>query len=224
MSAPDAISRRDILRTAGWVGGSALLAAGAGAYRFQIGQKVVAQPGQIAEGRALYLEATPRCGDAAETPWVSEGPFYAPSTPLRTDLRPVVHAGRELRLAGRVLDTACRPIAGAVVDFWQTNPDGVYDHFGYDFRGHQFTDADGRYELLTLLPASYVFIGVARRRHIHVKVAAPGRPLLTSQIFFPFGPDRLVEDFSFNPALVSTVLDRPRGFVDARFNFVLEAA
>ena len=43
---------------------------------------------------------------------------------------------------------------------------GVYDNRGYRFRGHQFTDANGRYALTTVVPGPIP----ASRRHIHVKV------------------------------------------------------
>lgn len=218
------VGRRALLKATAVLGGSAAFGLLAGAYKFQWGQGIVAAGASAAAPRGHLLLPTPSCGGSDATPWVSEGPFYAPGTPHLADLRPLRHAGTELRLAGRVLDTACRPLAGAVLDFWQTDPDGAYDHFGYGYRGHQFTDPEGRYELLTLLPASYRFLGVARRRHIHVKVAAPRHRPLTSQVFFPFGADNAVEDFSFDRRLVS-IVDRPDApFVEARFDFVLEAA
>ena len=44
--------------------------------------------------------------------------------------------------------------------------------------GHQFTDADGRYRLETVVPGLYP----GRTRHIHVKVQAKGGPVLTKRI------------------------------------------
>lgn len=215
------ISRRNLLVAGSVFVGSSGLALGAGAYRFQIGHDIVAGPTRTAAARDHLTDLDQACAEQSQTPWVSEGPFYAPSTPLTHDLRPANHGGQELRLAGRILDPACQPIAGAVLDFWQTDPHGDYDHFGYRFRGHQFTDDAGRYELLTLLPVSYRFLGIARRRHIHMKVAAPGFPLLTTQVFFPFGPDAEVEDISFDPALVTTIVERQTPFVEARFDVIM---
>lgn len=215
--------RRNLLIAGGAFIGSTGLAFGAGAYRFQIGHDIVAAPGHAADPRDHLANLEQSCADPTQTPWVSEGPFYAPSTPRTNDLRPTNHGVEELRLAGRVLDPNCRPIPGAIVDFWQTDPDGVYDHFGYKFRGHQFTDGQGRYELLTLPPVSYRFMGIARRRHIHMKVAAPGYPLLTTQVFFPFGPDREVEDFSYHPDLVTSIVQATTPFIEARYDFVMGA-
>ena len=89
--------------------------------------------------------------------------------------------GTRLRLTGRVLNTRGRPIRHALVDFWQADARGAYDNVGYRFRGHQFTDAKGRYALTTVVPGLYP----GRTRHIHVKVQAPGEPVLTTQLFFP---------------------------------------
>ena len=69
----------------------------------------------------------------------------------------------------------------ALIDFWQCDARGVYDNEGYRFRGHQLTDAKGRYTLFTVVPGLYT----GRTKHIHVKVQAPGEPVLTTQLFFP---------------------------------------
>ena len=217
------LERRDFLKVAGLGLGSAVFGSVLSMIRFEIGQGIVAGASTTANLRDHLLLPTPSCGDDdGITPRVSEGPFYAPSTPKRIDLRPAQEGGQSLRLAGRVLDTSCKPIAGAVLDFWQTDPNGDYDHFGYDFRGHQFTDAQGRYELLTWLPVSYTFMGISRRRHIHMKTAAPNHKLLTTQVFFPFGEDAKVEDFSFNRKLVIDIMQQNSPLMEARFDFVIE--
>jgi len=58
---------------------------------------------------------------------------------------------------------------------------GAYDNSGYRFRGHQLADAKGRYSLFSVVPGLYP----GRTRHIHVRVQAPGEPMLTTQLFFP---------------------------------------
>lgn len=84
-----------------------------------------------------------------------EGPFYTPQTPERRDIRDPVVGATSLIVMGRVLDSQCRPIAGAILDFWQTDRSGVYDQQGYRYRGHQYTDADGRFELVTARPHAF---------------------------------------------------------------------
>jgi protocatechuate 3,4-dioxygenase beta subunit len=116
------------------------------------------------------LAATPTIAyDDEPTPELTEGPYFTPSSPLRRSIVPSGATGTRLTLSGRVLTTAGRPVRRALVDFWQADAKGVYDNEGYDFRGHQLTDARGRYTLLTVVPGLYT----GRTRHIHVKVQAP---------------------------------------------------
>ena len=68
-----------------------------------------------------------------------------------------------------MVTTGCQPVAQAKIEFWQANDAGEYDNSGYTLRGHQFTDAQGRYALQTVVPGLYP----GRTRHIHVKVQAP---------------------------------------------------
>src|SRR5581483_10830631 len=105
-----------------------------------------------------------------------------------------------------------------LVDFWQCDDKGVYDNRGYRLRGHQFTDADGRYTLETILPGVYP----GRTRHIHVKVQAPNQPVLTTQQYFPNEPGN-ARDGIFNPALVMDIQDTNTGKLGT-FNYVLKVS
>ena len=78
----------------------------------------------------------------------------------------------------------CTPLKGALLDFWHADENGDYDNQGFRYRGHQYSDAEGRYRLETILPAEYP----GRARHIHVKVQPPGGRLLTTQLYFPNQP------------------------------------
>lgn len=149
------------------------------------------------------------------TPAQTEGPYYTPDTPERTSLIEPGMTGTKLILTGYVLDANCQPIANAWLDFWQADAAGAYDNAGYVMRGHQFTDADGRYQLETMLPGLYP----GRTRHIHVKVQAPGGPVLTSQIYFP-GEAANASDQIFDPALIAEVETTADGLRGA-FNFVI---
>jgi protocatechuate 3,4-dioxygenase beta subunit len=126
--------------------------------------------------------ATPQILDADDpTPALTEGPYFTPSSPKRRSIVPAGAGGTPLTLTGLVLTTAGRPVKNALIDFWQADARGVYDNSGYRFRGHQYTDAKGRYNLLSVVPGLYP----GRTKHIHVKVQAPGKPVLTTQLFFP---------------------------------------
>jgi protocatechuate 3,4-dioxygenase beta subunit len=83
----------------------------------------------------------------------TEGPFFKPSSPQRVTLiEPGTKAPR-LVVSGRVLARDCQPLKGALLDFWHADEQGDYDNRAFRYRGHQFTDADGRWRLETILPA-----------------------------------------------------------------------
>jgi protocatechuate 3,4-dioxygenase beta subunit len=171
-------------------------------------------------GAALPVAATPSLADDDEpTPELTEGPYFTPSSPLRKSIVPAGAAGTRLTLGGRVLTTAGKPVAKALVDFWQADARGEYDNEGYDFRGHQFTDLRGRYQLLTVVPGLYP----GRTRHIHVKVQAPRRPVLTTQLFFP-GVAQNRSDSIFAPECLVRGWRRIGGRRVARFDFVLDVS
>jgi protocatechuate 3,4-dioxygenase beta subunit len=167
--------------------------------------------------QAPALQPTPACADTDDaTPRQTEGPYYKRRSPERTSLREPGVTGTNLVLTGYVLSRRCQPVAGALLDFWQADDQGQYDNAGYRCRGHQFTDEAGRYRLETIVPGLYP----GRTRHFHVKVQAPNRPILTTQLYFP-GEPRNARDGIFNPALLMAIQDAADGKV-ARFNFVLD--
>ena len=154
------------------------------------------------------------CG-GTPTPFQTEGPFYKSGSPERTSLREAGLAGMPLTVTGYVFSTTCQPIAHAWLDFWHADSNGNYDNAGFRLRGHQFTDAQGRYSLEAIVPGEYP----GRTRHIHVKVQAPGQPALTTQLYFP-GEPRNDSDGIFSPELLMHVQNTPNGQL-ATFNFVL---
>src|SRR5438067_13612368 len=89
------------------------------------------------------------------TPAQTEGPYFKPGSPARTSLVETGMTGTRLVLSGRVLTPACAPVAAATLDFWQADASGNYDNSGYRLRGHQLSDAAGRYNLETILPGEY---------------------------------------------------------------------
>ena len=124
----------------------------------------------------------PSCVDDDEpTPEQTEGPYFKANSPEKTDLRTGAGGGTTLDLSGTVVTTDCQPVGQAKIEFWQANDAGEYDNSGYTLRGHQFTDAQGRYSVQTVVPGLYP----GRTRHIHVKVQAPNSPVLTTQLYFP---------------------------------------
>jgi protocatechuate 3,4-dioxygenase beta subunit len=75
------------------------------------------------------------CSDDDETWAQTDGPFFTPNSPKRMSLREPAIAGEQMTLSGLVLSTACRPIAGALLDFWHADDAGEYDNSGFRLRG-----------------------------------------------------------------------------------------
>jgi protocatechuate 3,4-dioxygenase beta subunit len=166
-------------------------------------------PGALAE--------TPECGDDDEpTPRQTAGPFYTPDSPLKRHFIEKGMSGDRVTLVGYVLDTDCKPIPNAMVDLWHADADGEYDNEGYRCRGHQFTDARGRFWFETLAPGLYP----GRTRHYHVRVQPAHGKILTTQLYFPDEP-RNPRDGLFMPELL---LELGKSAVGrhARFDFVVK--
>jgi len=128
-------SRRNLVKTL--LGGGVVLLGGGAAALAWLNHKFNPKtplnypfPETAATGTALPL--TPACddGDHAVTEVNTEGPFYTPDTPRRTNLRERDTVGTPLVIEGRVLTPACVPVAGAVLDFWNCDGNGVYDADG----------------------------------------------------------------------------------------------
>lgn len=131
------------------------------------------------------------------TPRQQEGPYYTVDKPADRDNDLTVvdgaagaPAGTPLVFGGTVYDAAGTPLAGIVIEIWQTDDQGVYLHPGdpnsdrrdlnFQFYGEATTAADGSYQFRTILPGEYE----PRPRHIHVKVKDGDRELLTTQFYF----------------------------------------
>jgi len=179
----------------------------------------------LAAGSLLGIEAsfaqaslppTPACHDGDEaTPAQTAGPFFKPSSPERVDLLESGMAGQKIELVGLVLSRGCKPLAGVLIDFWQADDKGRYDNSGFRLRGHQFTDADGRYRLKTVVPGNYD----GRTRHIHVKVQARGGSVLTTQLYFPGEPKNRSDSLFRSELAMRTA--KNEGWLAGRFDFVL---
>jgi len=133
------------------------------------------------------------------------GPFYVEGAPFRergTDLAAGDSGSDAATFRGRVLTPEGKPIAGALLDVWQTAANGFYDiqdpsQPKMHLRGKFETGADGRYEFRTLRPVSYPIptdgpvgnlLALQGRRpyrpaHTHFIVSAPGCRRLVTELF-----------------------------------------
>src|SRR5579864_2977305 len=152
----------------------------------------------------------------ALTPTQIEGPYYKIGSPQRSSLIEPGITGTRLLLIGRVLNERGTPIPHALVDFWQSDERGNYDMLGTLLRGHVFTDAEGRYELETIVPACYQ---PRQARHIHAKVQAVSRPY-TTQLYFSDDADRVKDEF-YKKELEVQVEALPDGRKRGTFDFVI---
>ena len=143
------------------------------------------------------------------TPTDLEGPFYRSDAPLLQHPAKLYETdpSEPLFLTGMVTDHHGTPLVGAMLDVWQTNSLGRYEHQDprqpeYNFRGRLMTDAQGRYEFQTVRPGPYplphdgalgrFFEHLGRHpwrtAHIHIKVSRDGYAPLTTQLFFKEDP------------------------------------
>ncbi|MTJ04860.1 MAG: protocatechuate 3,4-dioxygenase subunit beta [Sediminimonas qiaohouensis] len=187
------------------------------------------------------------------TPSEETGPRFGASLlgPLDNNLimnysadgRPAI--GERILMHGRVLDEMGRPVPETLIEIWQANAGGRYRHVkdGYlapldpNFGGcgRTITDAEGRYQFLTIRPGAYPWPNRAndwRPMHIHISVFghAFGQRLIT-QMYFEGDPliarcpiaatikdrgqlDRLVAPLDMSHA-------RPLDFLAYKFDIVL---
>ena len=160
-----------------------------------------------------------------KTPADYEGPFYPQSRQQDEDNDLVHVTGRSnpakgdiLNLSGVVLNTKGEPRKDLVVEIWQTDPQGRYNHPGdtsagqrdpdFQYWGKTITGPDGSFFFKTLVPGSYH----PRPAHIHYKVWQEDKVLLTSQIYINTSPDT-AKSFSAIPAgiMLQTMILKPDG-------------
>jgi protocatechuate 3,4-dioxygenase beta subunit len=135
-------------------------------------------------GLDQFVIPTAPCTEADLTPAVPDASGFKPGSPARTSIvEPGIQATK-IVVTGGVIGIKCGKVKGAKVDFWQADPAGVYDMNGFRFRGHQLTDADGRYRLETVMPGA---VGNSAPR-LGARVTPPGQPTLTTLLFFPDDP------------------------------------
>lgn len=175
----------------------------------------IAAPANLQPSDLLHLRGTPQ---------LNIGPFYPLTRPPEEDAdltsiagRPGVAKGPIIDLIGRVTDEQGRPVAGALLDMWQTNAAGRYHHpsqtggvpIDPNFQGAAIlrTDADGAYRIRTVLPGLYA----PKQRHIHFDVRGQYRRLIT-QMFFEGEPNHKDGAYaSLNDAKLQAAVTARRG-------------
>lgn len=157
-----------------------------------------------------------------------EGPFYRPGAPSCSQMVRPGHGvlvspyapGVPVTIAGRVLDRRCRPLRGAVLEIWHADHEGAYDHEGFAYRGRLESGSEGEYRLDTILPGHYLNGDAYRPAHVHVKIRAEGRPVLTTQLYFEGDPHNAHDPF-IRASLVMKLGPGAEGGKRAAFDFVV---
>jgi hydroxyquinol 1,2-dioxygenase len=135
------------------------------------------------------------------------GPFYRERSPLLPLGSLIANdpKGEQLMIFGRVLDEAGAPIPNALLEVWQTDPDGAYDLQAADptvmnHRAMFQTDAEGRYHFRATFPVGYqvpldgpvgAMIKAQKRHgcrpaHTHFLIGAEGFRELVTALYYGY--------------------------------------
>jgi hydroxyquinol 1,2-dioxygenase len=151
----------------------------------------------------LVVQLNHRFADGA-TPATVLGPFHipgSPSMPYGGDMSDGL-PGRPLYVFGRVLDLDGAPVAGAVLDVWQADEEGLYESQIAELdearlRAVYESREDGSYCVRTIAPKGYSIpmdgpvgdliartdISHFRPAHVHFLIDAPGHERLITHLF-----------------------------------------
>ena len=160
------------------------------------------------------------------------GPVYGHSTfrPGDNDLTRM-HVGEPIGerivVTGCVLDEDGRPVPNTLVEIWQANACGRYIHEvdqhpapldpNFTGAGRAVTDADGRYEFITIKPGAYPWRNhhnAWRPQHIHFSVFGSSfLSRIVTQMYFPGDPL-----FQYDPIFQSVIDAKARERMICRFD------
>jgi protocatechuate 3,4-dioxygenase beta subunit len=158
-----------------------------------------------------YLSTLLRSPKAAllqipQTMTETTGAFFPPDK-FRPAENLAVRDGREamgerIIVTGHVLDENGRPVPHTMLEIWQANAAGRYNHdadthdapldINFNGAGRVFTDETGAYRFMTIKPGAYPWgnhYNAWRPNHIHFSLFGPGfATRLITQMYFPGDP------------------------------------
>jgi protocatechuate 3,4-dioxygenase, beta subunit len=163
---------------------------------------------ELIKGYRVHQKRTP--GEPLiVTPSQTIGPFFAPALIHEgdDDLACKVPGGSRSQglpivISGRVLDEDGNPVRKALIEVWQANMWGKYEHpddttdapLDPNFKGwgRMLTDSEGRYRFRSIKPGAYPNPGYdnwMRPPHVHFSIFAAGlMQRLITQLYFPDEP------------------------------------
>ncbi len=183
-------------------------------------------------GISMLVDSINNRAPGKATPSTVEGPFHIVNSPEISDGGNMADGapGIPCFVTGKVTDLDGKPIAGAMLDMWQTDGDGLYEAQiegaeGY-MRGIYHSNPDGTYSVRTVAPIGYTIpmdgpvgelmsktrISHMRPAHIHFHIAAPGYKSLTTHLFQD-GDQYINTDvvFGVKEPLIVNFIERPAG-------------
>jgi protocatechuate 3,4-dioxygenase beta subunit len=137
---------------------------------------------------------------------------YPPAADLARDAQGREAQGERIVVEGRITDEDGRPVPEVMIELWQANAGGRYDHVRdqhdapldphFHGAGRIFSDGEGRYSFITIKPGAYPFRNrdehAWRPNHIHFSLFGTGfAQRLVTQMYFP-GDPLLALDSIFN--------------------------
>ena len=138
--------------------------------------------------------------------------------------------GQRIVVTGRVLASDGKALGGQLVEIWQANAAGRYDHVvdtwdapldpNFSGGGRCVTDDDGTYRFVTVMPGAYPWRNHSnawRPAHIHFSVFGTAfAQRLVTQMYFPGDPL-----FAFDPIFNSIPDERARQRLVSEFDLEL---
>ncbi|MFZ0814668.1 MAG: protocatechuate 3,4-dioxygenase subunit beta [Candidatus Sulfotelmatobacter sp.] len=131
-----------------------------------------------------------------------ESEIVAPNASDLTRQHSAEPLGERIIVSGRVLDEDSRPLPNTLLEIWQANAAGRYQHAvdqhdapldsNFTGCGQAITDAEGRYRFVTIRPGEYPWgnhYNAWRPAHIHFSLFGPAfATRLVTQMYFPGDP------------------------------------
>lgn len=207
---------------------------------------------ELIRGYRVHEARTPAKPVKVITPSQTIGPFFALGLvgSSEDDLACRVPGGERAQgkpivVGGRVTDENGKPVRKALIEVWQANRWGKYEHpddstdapLDPHFKGwgRMLTGDDGRYSFRSVLPGAYPNPGYdnwMRPPHIHYSIFAAGlMQRLITQLYFPDEPlndiDPIlnaVEDLEARQSLIARPLPASGGQLAYEFDIVLRGS
>jgi hydroxyquinol 1,2-dioxygenase len=184
-------------------------------------------------GLSMLVTAQNNVKPAACTESTVFGPFFVAGAPRVENGADIANGakGPPCIVHGQVRSVDGKPVAGAVIDVWQSDQEGFYDvqipgDHGHQARAQLVTDADGRFHFRSILAHGYPIphdgpVGQLlqalgrhpwRPAHLHFLIEAPGYERLITHVFR--AGDKYLDSDAVFGVRSSLIADWPRHEAD----------